>query len=76
MQFKPQKQGVMKMLQDKQKVYKSKVTWLAVLAQVVLILGFVLSPADITIVKVVIGSVIEILTIFGIINNPTNKNGI
>lgn len=50
----------------------SPVVWLAVVAQVCLILTMV-SPNVVEPVKVIAGSVIEILTLFGILNNPTDK---
>lgn len=53
---------------------KSAVVWAAVLAQVLLIIGLV-CPEITDNVKIVGGAVIEILTLFGILNNPTNKGG-
>lgn len=53
---------------------KSKVVWLAALAQVVLIVVLV-SPDVANYIKIVGTSVIEILTVFGILNDPTNKGG-
>ena len=53
---------------------KSAVVWGAVLAQVLLVIGLV-NPEITDTVKIVGGSVIEILTLFGILNNPTNKTG-
>jgi uncharacterized membrane protein len=56
----------------KQSRLQSKVVWLAVLGQVLLIVGAFIP--DITDeVKLVAGAVIEILTVFGILNNPTDK---
>lgn len=54
--------------------FKSAVVWGAVLAQVLLIIGLV-NPDITDEIKLVGGAVIEILTIFGILNNPTNKEG-
>lgn len=51
---------------------KSKVVWLAVLAQLVLIITN-FSPDVANEIKIVATSVIEILTLFGILNNPTDK---
>lgn len=51
---------------------KSKVVWVAVLSQVLLIIG-ILKPEISDNVKIIAGSVIEILTLFGILNNPTTN---
>lgn len=51
---------------------KSKVVWAAVLAQVLLIAGLYL-PEVSNEIKIVGTAVIEILTLFGILNNPTDK---
>lgn len=52
---------------------RSKIVWLAVLAQLILIIGFVV-PIEISdTVKIIATAVIEILTIFGVLNNPTSK---
>ena len=51
---------------------KSKVVWAAVLAQTLLIIGIYL-PDVASEVKVAGAAVIEILTLFGILNNPTDK---
>jgi len=57
----------------KQNRLKSKVVWLAVLAQVLIIIG-VFNP-DINIyVKTIGTALIEIATAFGILNDPTSKN--
>lgn len=54
---------------------KSPVVWLSVLAQVCIILAFFV-PNDINeAVKVIGTAVVEILTLFGILNNPTNREG-
>ena len=55
-----------------QKRFKSKVVWAAVLAQVLLIVGLYL-PEVSEEIKIVGTAVIEILTLFGILNNPTDK---
>jgi uncharacterized membrane protein len=54
--------------------WKSPVVWLAVLAQIMLIVGL-FSPQVSDAVKIAGTSVIEILTIFGVLNNPVNPNG-
>ena len=53
---------------------KSKVVWMSVLGQVLLIVGFCI-PSLSDGVKIIGGAVIEILTLFGILNNPTNRSG-
>lgn len=54
--------------------FKSAVVWTAVLGQILLITGFFI-PEISDGIKIVGGAVIEILTLFGILNNPTNKSG-
>ena len=56
----------------KQNRLKSKVTWMAVAAQVIIIVTTFL-PDIAQEVKVVINAVLEILTVVGILNNPTDK---
>ena len=52
---------------------RSKVVWMSVLGQVLLVVGLFL-PNISNVVKVVGGAIIEIFTLFGVLNNPTNKN--
>ena len=60
----------------KQNRLQSKVVWLAVLAQVVVILQLtgVLSLSDIEIVNGVATAVIQMLVLFGVLNDPTSKD--
>lgn len=51
---------------------KSPVVWLAVLAQVCIIIGL-FAPDISDTVKIIGTCVIEICTVFGILNNPTDK---
>lgn len=53
--------------------WKSKVVWLAVLAQVLVIVGLFV-PGITEPIKIVGTAIIEILTLFGILNNPTDKD--
>jgi len=55
---------------------KSKVVWLSVLSQVVVILTLtgVLPSTDIEILKGVCIAVLEVMSIVGILNNPTSKD--
>lgn len=53
---------------------RSKVVWMSVLGQVLLVVGLFL-PNISNEVKVVGGAIIEIFTLFGVLNNPTNKSG-
>lgn len=53
---------------------KSPVVWLAVLAQVCIIIGL-FAPDISDTVKVIGAAVIEIATLFGILNNPTDREG-
>ena len=59
----------------KQNRLTSPVVWAAVLAQVLLILGLFVTPEVSDTVKVVGFAAIEILTLFGVLNNPQNKTG-
>ena len=52
---------------------KSKVVWLSVLAQVLLIVG-VFIPNISDEVKIIGTALIEIATLFGILNNPTDRD--
>lgn len=56
---------------------RSKVVWLSVLAQVIVILQLthVLPQTDIDVINGVVIAVLEALSIFGILNNPTNATG-
>jgi uncharacterized membrane protein len=59
--------------------YKSKVVWISVMSLVVLILSKcgLLSKFGIDegVLKTIIDSILSILVIFGILNNPVNKEG-
>lgn len=54
---------------------KSKVVWIAALAQIVIILQLtgVLQISDIEIVNGVATAVIQMLVLFGVLNDPTSK---
>lgn len=53
---------------------KSKVVWLAILAQVVVVVA-VFSPQIAEELKAISIPIIEIVTLIGILNNPTDKEG-
>lgn len=53
---------------------KSPVVWTAVIAQVCVILGLFLPDVTDTI-KIIGASVVEIATLFGVLNNPNNREG-
>ena len=53
---------------------KSPVVWSCVLAQIVLIIAVFLPDISDT-VKLIGGAIIEICTLFGLLNNPTNPSG-
>lgn len=57
---------------------KSPVFWTAVAAQVLSILVYtgILMPEMSEAIQGVVVAVCEILTVFGIFNNPTNKKGV
>ena len=54
---------------------KSKIVWIAALAQIVIILQLtgVLQISDIEIVNGVATAVIQMLVLFGVLNDPTSK---
>lgn len=58
--------------------FRSKVLWAAVTAQVlsILVLTGVITPTESDTINTVIGSVLQILTLLGVVNNPTNSEGI
>lgn len=62
----------------KQKRFQSKVLWIAVLSQVIAILLMtnVISIADSEIVNNVATAVLELFTLFGVVNNPTNESAL
>lgn len=51
---------------------KSKVVWLTVLSQILVIVALV-NPELNSVTKTVATSVLEILTVFGVLNNPTDS---
>ena len=53
---------------------KSPVVWAAVLAQVILVVGLYAPDISDTI-KIIGTAAIEILTLFGVLNNPTDREG-
>lgn len=52
---------------------KSKVVWMAILAQVLIIINVFVPDISDT-VKALATAVIEICTLIGILNNPTDRN--
>ena len=54
---------------------RSKVVWMAILAQVVIVMQVtgVLPVSDIEIVNTVVTAVIQVLVLIGVLNNPTNS---
>jgi len=56
--------------------FKSRVVWVAVLAQIVIILQLtgVLTISQIEAVNGVAAAVIQVLVLFGILNNPTSSD--
>ena len=52
----------------------SPVVWLGVLAQICIIIS-VFNPDISDMAKVIGTAVVEIFTLFGLLNNPTNKEG-
>lgn len=59
---------------EKQNRLKSPVVWLAVLGQLILVIGLV-NPRISDVLKIIGSAVIESLTLFGILNDPTNRTG-
>lgn len=62
----------------KQDILRSKVMWLGVIAQVIsiLILTNVIPMEQVEVIKGVAIAVLEILTLFGIINSPNTKGAL
>lgn len=54
---------------------KSPVVWAAALAQIILILGLFVAKDVSDTVKVVGTALIELATLFGVLNDPTNPEG-
>jgi phi LC3 family holin len=52
---------------------KSKFVWVAILSQVIIILN-VFGFKDVGTVETVVGSILSILVIIGVLNNPTDSN--
>lgn len=59
----------------RQSRFKSKVLWVAVVAQVIAILLMtgIIGVADAELFNQVVTAVLELLVLFGVINNPTSK---
>lgn len=57
---------------------KSPVFWTAIVAQILSILVYagILMPEASEAIQGIVVAVCEILTVFGIFNNPTNKTGV
>ena len=55
----------------KQNRFKSPVLWMAVISQLVLISTLYFSPEMTEQVKIVLTAIVQIFTLFGILNNPT-----
>lgn len=62
----------------KQSRFKSKVLWASIAGQIMLILNTfkILTPDTNSKLNIVIPSILSILVIFGVINNPTNSDGL
>lgn len=63
----------------KQNRLKSKVFWVALVAQIISIIGYLglfekwgIMPEQ---VETMVASVLQLLVLFGILNNPTNPDG-
>lgn len=59
----------------KQSRWASPIFWSGVAAQLIVIAGVIFSPEINEKIKVVVGAILEIYTVFCMANNPTNKNG-
>ena len=53
---------------------KSPVVWISVISQIALIAA-IFNPDISDNVKLIGGAVVEVLTLFGILNNPENREG-
>lgn len=65
-------------MNEQQNRFKSPVFWTAMVAQVLSILVYtgVLMPEMSDAIQGIVVSICEMLVIFGIFNNPTNKKGV
>lgn len=67
-------------MENKQNRWRSKVLWAAIAAQVVAILAFsgVLKAIGVTEewVNTLIGGLLQLLVLFGVINNPTDSGNL
>ncbi len=67
-------------MENKQNRWKSKVLWAAIAAQVVAILAFTGALQAIGVtedwVNTLVGSVLQLLVLFGVINNPTDSGNL
>lgn len=52
----------------------SPVVWISVIAQIVLIVALI-NPTIADYIKIIATSLVEIATLIGILNNPTDKEG-
>jgi uncharacterized membrane protein len=55
----------------KQNRLKSPVMWMAIISQIVLVLTLYFSPEMVEETKIVMTAIVQIFTLFGILNNPT-----
>ncbi len=55
---------------------KSPVVWASIIAQLlsILVLLEVINPTQNETINAVVGAVLQMLTAFGVLNNPTDKN--
>lgn len=61
-------------MKDVQNRLKSPVTWVAVIAQVLIIVN-VFNPAISKELEIILNSLLSICVAIGVFNNPTNPNG-
>lgn len=62
------------MKEDIQKRWRSSVTWVAIIAQIIIIVN-VFNPAISKELEVILNSLLAILVAIGVFNNPTNPKG-
>jgi len=54
--------------------WKSKAAWTVLIAQTIVIAPLIFSQGQVDILKIVLFSLMEIATAFGVFNNPTEKS--
>lgn len=61
----------------KQNRWKSWALWSAIVAQIIaiLLLTGLITGEQVTLIEKIVAAVLQLLVLFGVVNNPTNKTG-